>query len=77
MSCRIISLTPDNRFKFKWHPDAPASDNNRIQLLDETSIRDLPRKQIILFGETTQKSAPWSFCDTTGYSFLSSWNERS
>ena len=29
------------------------------------------------FGETTQQGAPRSFCDTTGYSFLSSWNERS
>ena len=29
------------------------------------------------FGETTQQGAPWSFCDTTGYSFLSSWNEHS
>ena len=29
------------------------------------------------YGETTQQGAPWSFCDTTGYSFLSSWNERS
>ena len=28
-------------------------------------------------GETTQQGAPRSFCDTTGYSFLSSWNERS
>ena len=30
-----------------------------------------------IIEKTTQQGAPWSFCDTTGYSFLSSWNERS
>ena len=32
---------------------------------------------LYFLGETTQQGAPWSFCDTTRYSFLSSWNERS
>ena len=31
----------------------------------------------LFYVATTQQGALWSFCDTTGYSFLSSWNERS
>ena len=40
-------------------------------------FRLLNRKTTKKLGETTQQGVPWSFCDTTGYSFLSSWNERS
>ena len=39
--------------------------------------KNIKKNNTIIIGEPTHQGAPRSFCDTTGYSFLSSWNERS
>ena len=53
-----------------------------LQAAEKDCLMCCPSTKSMLYkntwvGETTQQGAPWSFCDTTGYSFLSSWNERS
>ena len=55
--------------EYVWRMSRLARDGTAEPVSRDQNLRHVRGQVNFNFGETTQQGAPWSFCDTTGYSF--------